>query len=84
MIDLSYRPTNASSARERKTVTDRIVHAARCCGEMFHRAFAWVALCRRRAIGRRHLAEMDARMLRDIGVSRVDASMEACKRWWQS
>lgn len=32
---------------------------------------------------RRHLAEMDAHMLKDIGVSRVDARREARKWFWQ-
>jgi uncharacterized protein YjiS (DUF1127 family) len=32
---------------------------------------------------RQLLAEMDRRMLRDIGLSRVDAREEARKRFWQ-
>ncbi len=40
----------------------------------------WVML---RAIGtRRQLAEMDDRMLRDIGISRVDALQEADRLPW--
>jgi uncharacterized protein YjiS (DUF1127 family) len=32
---------------------------------------------------RRHLSELDAHMLKDIGVSRVDARQEARKWFWQ-
>ncbi len=33
---------------------------------------------------RRHLAELDDRMLSDIGVSRGDARVEADKRFWMA
>lgn len=33
---------------------------------------------------RRHLAEMDARMLADIGISRAEARDEASRRFWDT
>lgn len=37
-----------------------------------------------RAVQRRRLAAMDDRMLRDIGISRVDALREAAKPFWRA
>lgn len=37
-----------------------------------------------RAEQRHHLGGMDDRMLKDIGVNRVDANQEANKPFWQS
>jgi uncharacterized protein YjiS (DUF1127 family) len=37
-----------------------------------------------RAVQRRRLAAMDDRMLQDIGISRMDASAEAAKPFWQA
>lgn len=45
--------------------------------------WAWMVLCRARAVERGYLAEMDQRMLRDIGVTPFDAGLEARKWWWQ-
>ncbi|MBM3599115.1 MAG: DUF1127 domain-containing protein [Alphaproteobacteria bacterium] len=36
-----------------------------------------------RAVGRRQLAEMDDRMLRDIGLTRDDIAMECEKPFWR-
>lgn len=44
---------------------------------------ALIRLWWHRHCSRRRLAEMDARMLRDIGVSRLDAREEARKWFWQ-
>jgi uncharacterized protein YjiS (DUF1127 family) len=38
---------------------------------------------RERARGRRLLLEMDARLLKDIGLNRVGAEAEAAKPWWR-
>lgn len=40
------------------------------------------ALWRERRRGRRQLLALDTRMLRDIGLSRVDATAEAGKPFW--
>jgi uncharacterized protein YjiS (DUF1127 family) len=47
----------------------------------------WIALFkkwRRRARGRRELAALGERALRDIGVSRYDAYHEASKPFWRA
>lgn len=38
---------------------------------------------RERARGRKLLLEMDARLLKDIGISRDVAAAEAAKPWWR-
>ena len=43
---------------------------------------AWMARCLQAIETRRHLAEMDDRMLRDIGITRLDARMEAARSPW--
>ncbi len=43
---------------------------------------AWMATALRTISTRRHLAEMDARMLKDIGLSRGDALTEASRAPW--
>ncbi|MBM3556749.1 MAG: DUF1127 domain-containing protein [Alphaproteobacteria bacterium] len=47
------------------------------------RALDRFLLYRNRAVGRRLLAAMDDRMLRDIGLSRGNAQMEADKPFWK-
>jgi uncharacterized protein YjiS (DUF1127 family) len=44
----------------------------------------WCLLCHARAEQRRHLAELDERMLKDIGVTPAEAADESAKRWWQA
>ncbi len=41
------------------------------------------ARIRERARGRKLLLEMDARLLKDIGISRDIAAAEAAKPWWR-
>jgi uncharacterized protein YjiS (DUF1127 family) len=43
---------------------------------------AWLAAAVRTIVTRRYLAEMDDRMLKDIGVSRGDALFEANRAPW--
>lgn len=45
--------------------------------------FDRLALYYRRTQERRHLLTLDDRMLRDIGISRVDALREAGKPFWK-
>ena len=45
--------------------------------------FGIIALWRDRARGRRHLARMDYYLLRDIGLSRLDAKREINKPFWR-
>ena len=42
----------------------------------------WLARCIRTIETRRHLAEMDDRMLKDIGVTRLDALKESHRAPW--
>ncbi len=42
-----------------------------------------VKLWDRRVRGRRHLAQLDDDMLKDIGVTRVEAEIESRKPFWQ-
>lgn len=41
------------------------------------------ARMRERARGRKLLLEMDARLLKDIGITRDIAAAEAAKPWWR-
>jgi len=50
--------------------------------QMVHRAWATLAEMRRARRTRRLLAEMDDRMLADIGIGRGDALMEASRAPW--
>jgi uncharacterized protein YjiS (DUF1127 family) len=44
---------------------------------------AWLFACWQRHRQRRALLDLDDRLLRDIGVSRDDARLEAQKRFWE-
>ena len=44
--------------------------------------FAWLRRTLQAAESRRHLAEMDQRMLTDIGISRAEALQEAGRAPW--
>lgn len=48
------------------------------------RAFRWYRLCHARAAQRRHLAELDERMLRDAGITPAQAARECAKPWWRA
>jgi uncharacterized protein YjiS (DUF1127 family) len=44
---------------------------------------ALLRLWRSRTRERRHLARLDERMLRDIGITRLDAARECAKPFWR-
>lgn len=47
------------------------------------RRFArWCLLCHARAAQRRRLAEIDERMLKDVGITPAEAARESAKPWW--
>lgn len=48
------------------------------------RAMAWLRLGLARRRERQYLAEMEPRMLRDIGIGPHDAHREARKLWWEA
>ena len=59
-----------------------LAHSARGIGpvtRLFDRIFMW----RNRARQRRHLAELDDRLLRDIGLSRVEVEHEISRPFWR-
>lgn len=47
------------------------------------RVAARLKLWRERVVARRHLAEMDARSLRDAGISPAAAAFESGKSFWE-
>ena len=47
---------------------------------LFDQVFTWLD----RARQRRHLSELDDRLLRDIGLSRVEVEQEVSRRFWQA
>ena len=59
-----------------------LAHSARGIGlvaRLFDRIYMW----RNRARQRRHLAELDDRLLRDIGLSRVEVQHEISRPFWR-
>ncbi|WP_272877337.1 DUF1127 domain-containing protein [Neoroseomonas eburnea] len=46
-------------------------------------ALAWIGAAMDRRAGRARLAELDPRLLRDIGVMPMDALAESRKPWWR-
>ena len=59
------------------TLTDRSV------GFQFSDVLGLVATLYDRWMQRQNLAELDERMLRDIGISRADVDREAAKPFWR-
>lgn len=45
-------------------------------------AFAWSVRCRERSAQRRALAQLDDRLLRDVGLNRIDVAAECGKSFW--
>ena len=45
---------------------------------------AWCARCHARHEQRQHLAELDERMLMDVGISPRQAAEESAKPWWRA
>jgi uncharacterized protein YjiS (DUF1127 family) len=45
-------------------------------------AFAWAVRCRARSAQRRALAQLDDRLLRDVGLNRIDVAAECGKWFW--
>jgi uncharacterized protein YjiS (DUF1127 family) len=48
------------------------------------RILRWCLLCHARAAQRRHLAELDERMLKDVGLTPAEAARESAKPWWRA
>jgi uncharacterized protein YjiS (DUF1127 family) len=58
-------------------------YAANGLGRLASRAFDVILRWEDRARGRRELAQLDDRLLRDIGLNRIDAIREADKPFWK-
>lgn len=50
---------------------------------MLRRFARWCLRCHERAAQRAHLAELDERMLKDVGVTPAQAAQESAKPWWR-
>ncbi len=50
---------------------------------LIHQALDTLMAWHERARQRRHLAQLDDRMLKDIGLSRVDVARETAKAFWE-
>jgi uncharacterized protein YjiS (DUF1127 family) len=59
-----------------------VSEAPRTCRTPREGWFAWLSRVLQAIESRRHLAEMDRRMLADIGISRSDAREEAARAPW--
>lgn len=64
--------------------TERLVAQSRGIVRAAARVFLLLAEWQERAEQRAHLANMDAAMLKDIGVSHADAWREAHKPFWRA
>ena len=62
-----------------------LVHAGRRPGRAARQGWlGWLAAMLRTIETRQHLAEMDARMLKDIGITRADAYEEIRRAPWDT
>ena len=75
---MAYTHANTYSAHRRAPL-----HAVNGFGGLFARAADLVLLWQERARGRKELEQLDDRMLRDIGINRIDALREADKPFWK-
>ena len=66
------------------TVAWQAGRAARPSGHIWHRLMDTIRLWRQRAQGRQQLRAFDDYLLRDIGVTRLQAEAEASKPFWRA
>ena len=77
---ISDRPPLMMS-RSPKTGTKTLFEApAKIAASAFNTLLIW----QRRSQQRRHLMQMDARLLDDLGLSRSDVAHEVSKHFWQA
>ncbi|MFQ6021783.1 MAG: DUF1127 domain-containing protein [Acidiferrobacterales bacterium] len=74
-LDAGYAPVSEAGSSLRQPV--RHVHG------LIARAFDVLAEWQERARQRRHLMELDDRLLGDIGLTRADVVREASKPFWE-
>ena len=75
---MSYQSRHGIAEQSAAFVTPASPRASMMC-----RMAATLALWRERNAARRHLAAMDARSLRDAGISPAAAAYESGKSFWQ-
>ncbi len=73
------RPVTSGDARFASGRHNALEIVKNAATRMFDALLVWQA----RANERRHLAEMDPRILADIGLNRADALKEASKPFWR-
>ena len=61
----------------------RIARPAGAALSMLRRFGRWCLRCQQRAAQRAHLAELDERMLKDVGITAAQAAHESAKPWWR-
>ncbi len=71
------RVANGSVGYAKPSLLDTIVQGSLA-------AYGALAAWSSREAQRRHLLELDERLLRDVGLSREDAEAEAAKPFWRS
>ena len=62
----------------------RFPHGGAASGSVVERALRLARTWQARAIARRHLSELDDRLLADIGMDRAGAVDEAAKPFWRA
>lgn len=72
-----------ASPATRATVGSRGHAEPRHAGRALRRAMQTIRLWRQRARGRQQLREFDDHLLRDIGITRLQAEAEASKPFWR-
>ncbi len=80
MSECEAGAASPSARANRADPSRRVAHALRGLGRRLSAAV--VAVIHRRR-SRRLLAEMEPRMLKDIGIAPQDANFEAHRFWWQ-
>jgi uncharacterized protein YjiS (DUF1127 family) len=61
----------------------RFAKPASAALSMLRRVGRWCLSCQQRYEQRRHLAELDAHMLKDVGLTPEQAAEESAKPWWR-
>lgn len=75
MYDATFKPSDAAQAP--------VSEAGRQVHSLIRQAFGAFATWQERARQRQHLATLDDRLLKDIGLSRVDVARETSKAFWE-
>jgi uncharacterized protein YjiS (DUF1127 family) len=77
MYDATCKVSDAASASETSQSTGRQVYG------LIRQGLDTLAIWYERALQRQHLAQLDDRMLKDIGLTRLDVARETSKAFWE-